>query len=190
MAKALKHIKRRENPVREVAQRATSAHHRLGSSPLILFFLGALVLTLWLSSTIVQIQTSEYLALGAGNQVHGVSWFVLAQPWLLITGQVTNTADGTAWDYGWIIESLTLVFALALAVSYKKIESMNSLLAKAFIVSGFILIALNSWADYQSAPGTSSLIRFLVALAIGIMVTVGLPLGIGLIETGVSEFRG
>ncbi len=63
-------------------------HQKIGSSPLILFFLGVLALGLWLAATVVQVQTSEYLALGNPTRVAGVAWGVLTQPWLLITGDV------------------------------------------------------------------------------------------------------
>jgi hypothetical protein len=62
-------------------------HQKIGSSPLILFFLGILALGLWLAATVVQVQTSEYLALGNATRVAGVAWGVLTQPWLLISGQ-------------------------------------------------------------------------------------------------------
>lgn len=191
MAKTLKHIKRRRedsHPVREVSQRAVSAHHRLGSAPIVFFILGGLVLALWLSMSIVQIQTSEYLAQGATQQVAGVAWGVLSQPWLMITGQAP-VLYVTSWGYGWTVEVLTLVVALALGVAFGKVASMNPLLARFFIGAAFVLLVLNSWADYSGSPGATPLIRFLIALAIGIMVTVGLPLGIGLIEHGISEYR-
>src|SRR4051794_35923273 len=62
-------------------------HKKLGSSPLIMFFLGGLTLLLWLSGTVVQIQTSELLALGNLVRVAKVDWNVLMQPWLMISGQ-------------------------------------------------------------------------------------------------------
>lgn len=187
MATKLRH-KQQEPPLERVRERVSSAHHRLGSAPIILFFLGGLVLVLWLSGTIVQIQTSEYLALGATQQVAGVAWSVLAQPYLMITGQAPAGVV-TSWAYGWIVEVLTLVVALALTAAYVKVASMNPILAKGFLLSAGVLLVLNSWADFQSSPGASPLIRVLVALAIGLIVTVGLPLGIGLIEHGIEEYR-
>lgn len=191
MAKQLQHIQRGESSdhhVSAVRQKVVNAHHRLGSAPLVFFILGGLVLALWLSMSIVQIQTSEYLAQGATQQVAGVAWGVLSQPWLMVTGQAP-VVYVTSWGYGWTVEVLTLVVALALGVAFGKVASMNPLLARFFIGAAFILLVLNSWADYSSSPGATPLIRFLIALAIGIMVTVGLPLGIGLIEHGISEYR-
>lgn len=161
-------------------------HHKLGSSPLILFFLGALVLLLWLAGTVVQIQTSEYLAMGNPTRVAGVAWSILSQPFLMITGQAPIQYV-TAWLYGWTVEVITLVFALALSVAIGKINTVNHHFGRWFVVFGLLLIGLNSWADYSSSPGTSPLTQALIALAIGIIVTVGLPLGIGLIEHGVEE---
>ena len=63
-----------------VRQQFDRVHHRLGSSPIILFFLGGLTLVLWASASVVQIQTSEYLALGSANRVAGVAWQILFQP--------------------------------------------------------------------------------------------------------------
>jgi hypothetical protein len=161
-------------------------HHHLGSSPLICWFLGILVLTLWLSGSIIQIQTSEYLAMGGNLRVAGVAWNTLLQPWLMISGQAP-TMYATAWMYGWVVEAVTLVFALALSVAVHKISIANPKLGRGFMICGFLLIALNSWADFTSSPGTSPLVQGLIALAIGIIVVCGLPLGVGLIEHGFEE---
>ena len=161
-------------------------HKKLGSSPLILFFLGALSLLLWGAASIVQIQTSEYLALGNPTRVATVAWGVLQQPWLMVTGQAPVN-DMTAWMYAWVVEAVTLIFALALSAAVVKISAANPHLGKWFVIFGFVLIALNSWADYSSSPGSSPVVHFLIALAIGGIVVVGLPLGIGLIEHGFEE---
>lgn len=161
-------------------------HKKLGHSPLIMFFLGALVLLLWLAGTVVQIQTSEYLAMGNTTRVAGVTWDVLAQPWLMISGQAPIQYV-TAWLYAWTVEVITLVFALALSVAVVKISTINKYYGSAFIIFGLLLMGLNGWADYSSSPGANALVQFLIALAIGMIVTLGLPLGIGLLEHGVEE---
>ncbi|MBV9690947.1 MAG: hypothetical protein JO202_14710 [Ktedonobacteraceae bacterium] len=166
---------------------AGRAHRKLNNSPAIMWFLGALVLVLWACATIVQIQTSEYLALGANQHVSHVAWNVFLQPYLLVTGQ--SPADQqTAWMYGWIVEAFTLIVGLALAVAFIKIGSVNRVLAKIFVGAAVLLVILNSWADFASSPGSNDLIRFLVALAIGLIVTCGLPLGVGLIEYGCEQY--
>jgi hypothetical protein len=169
-----------------VHQQLNRYHHKLNSSPLIMFILGAMVLILWLAGTVVQIQTSEYLALGNHVRVAGVAWSILAQPYLMITGQAPIDAV-TAWLYGWVVEVITLVFALALSAAVVKISSVNSHIGRWFVVLGLLLIALNSWADYSSSPGTNPLVQALIALAVGMIVTIGLPLGLGLLEHGVEE---
>lgn len=161
-------------------------HHGLGSSPLICWFLGGLVLVLWVSGSVIQIQTSEYLAMGGSLKVAGVAWSVLLQPWMMVTGQAP-IAYATAWMYGWVVETVTLVFALSLSVAVRKISIANPKLGKGFMICGFLLIALNSWADFTSSPGTTPLVQGLIALAIAIIVVCGLPLGIGLIEHGFEE---
>ena len=167
-------------------QQLNRYHKKLGSSPLIMFILGGLVLLLWLAGTVVQIQTSEYLALGNHVRVAGVAWSILTQPWLMITGQAPID-QVTSWLYAWVVEVLTLVFALALAVAVVKINSVNAHAGPWFVLAGLLLIGLNSYADYSSSPGGNPLVQFLIALAIGMMVTLGLPLGLGLIEHGVEE---
>jgi hypothetical protein len=161
-------------------------HKQLGSSPIIMFLLGALSLFLWAAATVVQVQTSEYLALGGSGKVAGVAWSIIIQPWLLLTGQAP-IVYATSWLYGWVVELITLVFAMALAVAISKISAVNPHLAKWFGLAGIVLILLNGWADYSSSPGGNPLIQFLIALAVGGIVVVGLPLGIGLIEHGVGE---
>lgn len=173
-----------------IAQKAAGQfnriHKKLGSSPLIMWFLGGLVLLFWVCGTIVQIQTSEYLAMGSQIRVAGVSWNIIVQPWLMISGQAPIQVV-TAWLYGWVVEVITLVFALALTVAVVKISSVNPRFGKWFVAAGLVLISLNAWADYSSSPGVNMLVQALIALAIGLIVTVGLPLGIGLIEHGFEE---
>lgn len=167
-------------------QQFSRIHHKLGSSPLILFLLGGLSLLMWASGTVVQLQTSEYLAQGASTRVANVAWGILLQPYWMITGQAPIQYV-TAWVYAWVVELVTLVFALALSVAVTKIRTANPHLGKYFVVFGALLIVLNSWADYSSSPGNNQLVQVLIALAIGGIVVVGLPMGIGLIEHAVEE---
>ena len=170
----------------EMQKQLNRIHHKLGSSPLIMFLLGLLVLVLWLAASVVQIQTSEYLALGSTSRVAGVAWSILVQPWLMLSGQAPIQLV-TSWLYAWVVEVITLVFALALSVAVVKINTVNPLLGRWFAIFGGLLILLNSWADYSSSPGNNPLVQFLIALAIGGIVVVGLPLGAGLLEHGVEE---
>lgn len=179
-------VQQKESLASRAHQQLNRYHKKLNSSPLIMFILGALVLLLWLAGTVVQIQTSEYLALGAQTRVAGVAWGILMQPWLMITGQAPM-GYVTSWLYGWVVEVITLVFALALSAAVVKISSVNAHIGRWFVVCGLALIALNSWADYSSSPGNNPLVQALIALAIGMIVTIGLPLGLGLIEHGVEE---
>lgn len=170
----------------DIGQQLNKVHKRLNSSPLINFILGAGSLLLWAAATVVQVQTSEYLAMGASTRVAGVAWGILQQPWLLLTGQAPFQY-ATAWIYAWVVELTTLVFGLVLAVAIAKISSVNPTIAKWFVLCGAALILLNGWADYSSTPGNNLLVQVLIAIAIGGIVVVGLPLGIGLIEHGISE---
>jgi hypothetical protein len=167
-------------------QQFNRVHHKLGSSPLILWVLGVGTLLLWACATTVQIQTSEYLAMGNSTRVAGVAWAILEQPWLMITGQAPINLV-TAWVYGWVVELTTLVFALALSIAVAKINTANPRLGKWYAVFAFVLIALNSWADYSSSPGSNVIVQILIAIAVGGMAVVGLPLGVGLIEHGFAE---
>jgi len=173
--------------LKELKKLQQRMHHKLGSSPLIMWLLGALALMLWLSGTVVQIQTSEYLAIGRVDRVAGIDWGILVQPWLLITGSAP-IQFATAWEYAWVVELVTLVFGLALTIAVAKISTVNPHLAKWYVIGSISLVALNGYADYSASPGASSLVQFLIALAIGGIVVVGLPLGVGLIEHGFEEF--
>src|SRR5260370_31780526 len=152
------------NLVGSAQQQFNRVHHHLGSSPLICWFLGALVLFLWACGTVVQVQTSEYLALGNQTRVAGVPWGILLQPWLMITGQAP-VQYVTAWMYGWTVEVVTLIFALALSVAVAKISIANPKLGKGFLIADFLLITLNSWADYTSSPAATWLVRAPLSLA-------------------------
>lgn len=173
--------------VENIREHAGRAHKKLNNSPIIMWFLGALVLLLWLCATIVQIQTSEFLAMGAEQVVKSIAWNVFSQPYLLITGQAPASLQ-TPWMYGWVVEACTLIVGLALVAAFTKIGSVNRLLAKIFVGAAVLLVILNSWADFTSSPGSNDMIRFLVALAIGLIVTCGLPLGVGLIEYGCEQY--
>lgn len=175
-----------EETARNVHQQINRVHHRLGASPLINWFLGAGSLLLWASGTVVQVQTSEYLALGNQQTLAGVTFGILTQPLRLVTGSAP-IAFATSWIYGWTVELVTLIFAMALSTAVAKIASVNLHVAKYFVIGGIVLIILNGWADYSSSPGTNALVKALIALAIGGIVVVGLPLGIGLIERGFEE---
>jgi hypothetical protein len=72
-------------------------------------------------------------------------------------------------------------------VAVIKINSVNAHAGRWFVIFGLLLIGLNGYADYSSSPGSNPLVQFLIALAIGMIVTLGLPLGLGLIEHGVEE---
>jgi hypothetical protein len=61
-------------------ERMHRAHKSLNSSPLILGILGIGTLGLWACGTMVQIQTSELLALGGNTVVAGVNWELWQQP--------------------------------------------------------------------------------------------------------------
>jgi hypothetical protein len=167
-------------------QRVQNAHHRMGSSPIILFLLGALMGIITLAATIVQIQTSELLAMGNLQNVTGVSWAVLMQPWELITG-TAPVGSATAWIYGWAVEVITLVFAVALSKATASISASNPHLGRWFVIGSIVLIALNSYADYSASPGNTPLIKFLIALAIALVVVCGIPITFGLFEHGARE---
>jgi hypothetical protein len=170
-------------------ERMHRAHRGLHSSPLILGALGIGTLGLWACGTMVQIQTSEYLALGGHSIVAKVDWALWQQPVALFTGQAPIGAQ-TAWMYGWGVEILTLVVSLGLGHAVSKVSALNGCLARGFMVASLLLLALNSVADYQSSPGTNDMVRFLIALLIGTIVACGLPVGIGLLEAAWEQYRG
>lgn len=161
-------------------------HDRLAAMPFLFFLVGALFIVLFICGTVVQIQTSEYLASGNPGKVAGVAWSIFAQPWLMVTGQAP-VQFVTAWLYAWVVEATTLVFAFALSVAVNKINSLNPGFGRWFVGIGALLIGLNGWADYSASPGVNPLVQFLLALAIGMVVVIGLPLGVGLIEHGIKE---
>ncbi len=169
-------------------ERMHRAHRGLNSSPLILGLLGVGTLGLWACGTMVQIQTSEALALGGGSLVAGVNWALWQQPIALFTGQAP-VGTQTAWMYGWGVEIITLIVSLGLGHAISKVSTLNGCLARGFLVASLLLLALNSIADFQSSPG-NGLIRFLIALLIATVVTCGLPVGIGLLETAWEQYHG
>ena len=75
------------------------------------------------------------IALGNPTRVATVAWGVLEQPWLMITGQAP-IHDMTSWMYAWVVEAVTLIFALALSAAVVKISAANPHLAKWFVIFG------------------------------------------------------
>src|SRR5436305_369795 len=114
--------------IEEWKERAARSHKKLNNSPIILWFLGGATLILWACGSVSQIRTSELLALGSNAVASGVSWAVLSQPWQLLTG-AAPVEYVTAWEYGWGVEIITLIVALALTVVWVKLGSLNSFLA-------------------------------------------------------------
>jgi hypothetical protein len=169
-------------------ERVQRAHKGLNSSPLILGILGVGMLGLWACGTMVQIQTSELLALGGTSVVAGVNWMLWQQPIVLFTG-AAPIAQQTAYMYGWGVEIITLVVSLGLGYTLAKVGSMNGCLARGFLICSLLLLALNSIADYQSSPGSNDMIRFLIALLIAVVVNCGLPVGLGLLEAAWEQYR-
>ena len=106
----------------------------------------------------------------------------------MITGQAP-IALVTSWVYAWVVELVTLVFALHSSVAVAKIAMVNPYIAKCLWWRVPCSLLLNAWADYSSSPGQNTLVQFLIALAIGGIVVVGLPLGIGLLEKGFEELK-
>jgi hypothetical protein len=159
-------------------------YNTVGSSPLILFFLGGLTLLLWASASVIQIQTSEALVLGL-SQVQSIDVIVFWQPIGLILGQF-DMKHSTAYGYAWIIEVITLIFGLALGYAVHVLRQTNRMLGKWYTIACLVLIGLNGYADFYASPG-DGVVKFLVAFAIGGMVVTGLPVGLALIEKGIEE---
>ena len=166
---------------------STPVTKKIGTSPLVLGLIGLLVLAIWIGATVIQLQTSEVLVF-SGHFRFTNSWQVIAQPWLLVSGQITDVNQGVGVIYAYVIECLTLVFAYVLEHALAHIRRTNKRMSRWFVAWGIILIALNSWADYTSSPGTSPLVRGLVAAAVGGAVVTFLPIAIGLLGAAIGEF--
>jgi hypothetical protein len=163
-------------------------HHKVGASPLILAVLGVGVLVLWLSCMLIQVETSEFLVDGSATQIANVPFSVFLQ-WAHFFDGSYPTNVRLAWGYGWSVEVVTLIFAVALSKAMMSLNNVNKHLGKGFFYVGGLLLILNSVADFNSAPGTNWLIHGLVAAVVGGIVVVGMPLGLGLIETAIEDYK-
>ena len=166
---------------------ATPVTKKIGTSPLVLGLIGLLVAIIWIGGTVVQLQTSEVLVF-QGKFHFTNSWQVIAQPWFLVSGQITNVNQGVGVIYAWGVEALTLVFAYVLEHALAHLRKTNQRMSRWFVAWGLVLIALNSWADFQSSPGGSPLVRGLVAALVGGVVVTFLPIAIGLLGAAIGEF--
>jgi hypothetical protein len=119
------------------------------------------------------------------SQVKSIDTFVFWQPIGLVLGQY-DTAHGTAYAYGWIVEVITLIFGLALGYAVHVLRQTNRMLGKWYTIACLVLISLNGYADFYASPG-DGVVKFLVAFAIGGIVVTGLPVGLALVEKGVEE---
>jgi hypothetical protein len=157
-----------------------------GTDPWILLSLGALVGIMWAIATVTQIRTSEMLMLGGGKVPLDVQWGVFLQPYQLVTSTAPSAYMG-AYCYGWFIESITLVWAWALEHAVSKMRETNAHLGKWYGIISFLLIALNSWADFNNSPGPDPLSQALMAGAIGLMSVSGLPIALVLFKAGLVK---
>jgi hypothetical protein len=175
--------------MRQNHSRLDKVRHALnGVDPMLLVGLGALVLLVWTVSTITQIRTSEALMLGGQKVPVDVEWGVLLQPWQLLTG-TAPIGMTMPWCYGWIIESLTLIWSLALEHAKVELLKTNKLLGSIYGTVTVLLLGLNGWADYHSSPGNDPLAQGLIAGAVGLMVTTGLPIAMVLLKTGFAKMK-
>jgi hypothetical protein len=159
-----------------------------GVDPWLLIGLGLLVLLVWTVSTITQIRTSEALMMGGHKVPIDVEWGVLLQPWQLLTGTAPINMT-MPWCYGWIIETLTLIWSLALEHAKGELGRTNKLLGSIYGTVTVLLVGLNGWADYNSSPGNDPLAQGLIAAAVGLMVTTGLPIAIVLLKAGCAKLK-
>lgn len=170
-----------------MASTHTPVSKKIGTSPLVLALVGLLVAIVWIGATLVQLQTSEVLVFG-GTFIFTNTWQIVKQPWLLISGQITNTEQSVGVIYAYGVECLTLIFAYVLEHALKHIKQTNAKLSRWFVLWGLVLIALNSWADYNSSPGGGILVHALVAALVGGVVVTFLPVAIGLLGAAIGEF--
>lgn len=177
---------RQMNVLQQMSRRMSRYHHGLASSPIILFIIGAACLFFGTCATLVDIRTTENLALGVPGTSVGVMWGVILQPYQLAVGTMTANMQLAA-IYAWGVELIQLIFALALVVAVNKLHSVSPTIAKWFSVVGALLILLNAYANFMSAPTANPLIQILMAVLVGGLAVVGLPLGIGFLEAGFAE---
>jgi hypothetical protein len=137
---------------------------------------------------LIQVETSEYLIAGSATQIANVPFAVFLQ-WGHFFDGTYSSAIRLAWGYGWTVEITTLIFAVALSKAMMALSNVNKHLGKGFFYIGGLLLILNSVADFNSAPSTSWLIHALVAAVVGGIVVVGMPLGLGLIETAIEDYK-
>src|SRR5215472_3172283 len=159
-----------------------------GVDPIVLVGLGLLMLLVWTVSTITQIRTSEALMLGGQKVPVNVSWGVLLQPWQLLTG-TAPIGMTMPWCYGWIIESLTLIWSYALEHAKLELLKTNKLLGSIYGTVTVLLLGLNGWADYNSSPGNDPLVQGLIAGSVGLFVTTGLPVALVLLKVGFAKMK-
>jgi hypothetical protein len=179
-----------QEEVEEIKRMRQSRLHRArsivgGVDPWVLVVVGAGTLVLWLICSITQIRTSEALVLHGVKVPTDVAWGVLMQPWQLLTGTAPMELI-MAWSYGWCIEFLTLIWSLALEHARVRLLEANKHLGKWYGLVTALLIGLNSWADYNSSPG-DGLTQVLIAVAVGLMVVTGLPVGLALLKAGLAR---
>ncbi len=177
---------RRLSLMQQLQQRAGRYHHSLASSPIICFVIAAMCLFFGVCATLIDIRTTENLALGIPGSAVGVAWQVILQPYQLLTGDIPSSYQ-LAYLYAWGVELIQLIFALALVIAVNKLSTVNTTIGKWFMVCGTLLILLNAYANFQSAPTSNPLIQVLMAVCIGGLAVVGLPLAIGFAEHGFSE---
>lgn len=116
-----------------------------GSSvpPIGLVVIGLLALAGWGWGNLVQMQTSEAFILGGGAIDLGFHWQLLMQPVDFLKGTLSpNMIKAATWAWGLNI----LLLICSVGIEHARIHHKHS---GWFKTGAVVLLALNSWADFQ-----------------------------------------
>jgi hypothetical protein len=82
-----------------------------------------------------------------------------------------------------------MIWAFALEHAKTELLRTNKVLGSVYGTITVLLIGLNGWADYNSSPGNDPFQQGLIAGAVGLMVTTGLPVGLVLLKIGLARLN-
>jgi len=166
-----------------VRQQIARYHQDIAHSPFLCIIIGVAVLASSILAMTIDIATSEGLV--SNNASQWLDWSVWTQPYVLFTTR-TLLSDDVAIGYAFILETIQLVVGLVMGHALAKLSLLSPRLAKVFMIFSIILVLLNGVATFHAAPSSNFLVQLLVSIAIGGWSVCGLPIAIGLLESGID----
>jgi len=165
--------------------------HRRQQSPILLLAVGLFCAGMWIGIVLLQLQTSMALMLsGKEVTVQTANWGVFVLFWELVTGQLYGALlVAVTWAY--MVELVTLIFAVALKFAMEAASQSHQKLPKWWVIASIVLLLYNAYSDFSY--GTLYVGSWVGNLAFSLVCGMGvcflLPIAFRLIEGAIDGWK-